>query len=59
MEALLRRLSTEQKVAQLQSRPGDDASNSIPELRVPAFSWEVGWVGKPLGRQLKEGWGCC
>lgn len=41
VEALLARLTPTQKIAQLQSRPG----NSIPELGVPAFDWQVGGQG--------------
>lgn len=45
VEALLQRLTPQQKVAQLQSRP----QNGIPELGVPAFNWQVsasrGWAG--------------
>lgn len=36
MDALLLELTPKQKVAQLQSRPG----NGIPELAVPAFNWQ-------------------
>ncbi len=38
VEMLLARLTPKQKIAQLQSRPG----NGIPELGVPAFDWQVG-----------------